>query len=257
MTDIILQGICGRMGRAVAQMAAESTDLRVVAGIDQQPGQLVGVPVYTSFDALPAPQPGCVLIDFSAPAGAVAAARWCARQGVPCVICSTGLGPAEEAVLEEAAASVPVFRSANMSVGVNVLVELAKRAAALLGEDFDIEIVEKHHRNKLDAPSGTALMVADAINSATARGYEYVYDRHAVRQKRGAKELGISAVRGGGIVGEHEVLFCGAEETLTIAHSAQSRGVFAAGALRAAQFVTGCAPGYYTMSDLLRKTLLP
>lgn len=256
MVNIIIQGICGRMGRAVLEKTAAHPDCRIAAGVDLQPGEVQGIPVYAGFDALP-PVADAVVIDFSGPAGAVAAANWSAAHGVPCVICSTGLSKADEAALEAAAAQVAVFRSANMSVGVNVLIELAKRAARLCGPDFDVEIIEKHHRNKLDAPSGTALMIADAINDEAGGRYQYVYDRHTVRQKRGVTELGISAVRGGGIVGEHEVLFCGPEETVTLAHSAQSRGVFADGAVRAALFLARQAPGYYTMTDLLRETLLP
>ena len=256
MTELLIQGTYGRMGRVVAQLAAARPDCHVCAGIDCRPGEADGIPVYAGFDALPAPAPGTVLIDFSSPAGAVAAARWGAENGVPCVICSTGLSAQDEAALEQAAGVIPVFRSANMSVGVNVLIELARHAARLLGSDFDIEIIEKHHRNKLDAPSGTALMIADAVNAESGGAYSYTYDRHAVRARRGDRELGISSVRGGGIVGEHEVLFCGPEETVTVAHSAQSRGVFADGAIRAALFLAACAPGYYTMTDLLRKTLL-
>lgn len=257
MTELILQGICGRMGRTLVEKLAAAPDCHVTAGVDQNTGMAGDIPVYADFADLPPLPAGAVLIDFSSPAGAVRAARWCAETGHPCVICSTGLSADDEAVLEEVSNRVPVFRSANMSVGINVLIELSKRAAALLGSDFDIEIIEKHHRNKLDAPSGTALMIADAINTEADGRYTYVYDRHAVRQKRGGCELGISAVRGGGIVGEHEVLFCGPEETVTIAHSAQSRGVFADGAIRAARFVAGRGPGYYTMADLLRKALLP
>ena len=162
----------------------------------------------------------------------------------------------QETALEQAAARVPVFRSANMSLGMNVLIELARRATALLGAEFDVEIVEQHHRNKLDAPSGTALMLADAINDAAGGKYEYVYDRTQRRQKRGDAELGISAVRGGGIVGEHEVLFCGPEEVVRLSHSAGSRGVFADGAIQAALYLQGREPGYYNMNDLIKEKLL-
>ena len=179
-----------------------------------------------------------------------------AANGLPCVICSTGLSAEDETVLEDASAKTPIFRSANMSVGVNVLIELARQATKLLGGEFDIEIIEKHHHNKLDAPSGTALMIADAINAEAGNSYEYVYDRSQVRQKRGAKELGISSVRGGGIVGEHDVLFCGPDEVVTLSHSAGSRGVFADGAVQAALYIAALAPGYYTMTDLLRGKLL-
>ena len=143
-----------------------------------------------------------------------------------------------------------------MSVGVNVLIELARQATKILGGEFDIEIVEKHHHNKLDAPSGTALMIADAINAEAGGRYEYVYDRTQVRQKRGAQELGISSIRGGGIVGEHDVLFCGPDEVVTLSHSAGSRGVFADGAVQAALYIAALTPGYYTMTDLLRGKLV-
>jgi len=252
MTDIIIQGIYGRMGRTLVEKIAGRQDCRVVAGIDCQAGQVGDIQVYTTFSDLPCRG---VLIDFSSPAGAVAAAEYGAENGLPCVICSTGLSQEDEAALEAASAKTPVFRSANMSLGVNVLIELARQATRVLGGEFDIEIVEKHHRNKLDAPSGTALMIANAINAEAEGRYDYVYDRSQVRQKRGDRELGISAVRGGGIVGEHEVLFCGPEEVLTLQHSAGSRGVFADGAIQAALYLAEQQPGYYTMTDLLRGKL--
>lgn len=252
MTDIIIQGIYGRMGRTLVEKIAGRQDCRVVAGIDCQAGQVGEIPVYTTFSDLPCRG---VIIDFSSPAGAVAAAEYGAENGLPCVICSTGLSQEDETALEAASAKTPVFRSANMSLGVNVLIELARQATRVLGGEFDIEIVEKHHRNKLDAPSGTALMIANAINAEAEGRYDYVYDRSQVRQKRGDRELGISAVRGGGIVGEHEVLFCGPEEVLTLQHSAGSRGVFADGAIQAALYLVEQQPGYYTMTDLLRGKL--
>lgn len=252
MTDIIIQGIYGRMGRTLVEKIAGREDCRIVAGVDREAGKVGEIPVYASFEELPCKG---VVIDFSSPAGAVSAARFGAQNGLPCVICSTGLSKEDEAVLETASAAAPIFRSANMSVGVNVLIELARQATRVLGNEFDIEIVEKHHRNKLDAPSGTALMIADAINAEADGKYEYVYDRSQVRQKRGARELGISAVRGGGIVGEHEVLFCGPEEVVTLQHSAGSRGVFADGAIQAALYLAQQQPGYYTMTDLLRGKL--
>lgn len=254
MTNIIIQGICGRMGRALQEKIAARTDCRVVAGVDQTAGAAGAIPVYASLQDLPEGVRG-VIIDFTGAAGAVAAADYAAAHGLPCVICSTGLSAGEEARLEAASEQVPVFRSANMSLGVNVLIELCRRAVTLFGGEFDIEIVEKHHHSKLDAPSGTALMIADAINAQAGGQYTYIYDRHDVRQPRGAQELGISAVRGGGIVGDHDVLFCGPEEVVTLSHRAQSRGVFADGAVQAALFLDGQAPGYYTMSDLLRGKL--
>ena len=218
-----------------------------------KPGGFGEIPVYAGFDALPCKG---VIIDFSSPAGAVAAAQYGAANGLPCVICSTGLSREDEAALEAASTRTPIFRSANMSVGVNVLIELARQATKILGGEFDIEIIEKHHHNKLDAPSGTALMIADAINTEANGKYEYVYDRTQVRQKRGAQELGISSIRGGGIVGEHDVLFCGPDEVVTLSHSAGSRGVFADGAVQAALYIAALAPGYYTMTDLLRGKLI-
>ena len=252
MTDIVIQGIYGRMGRTLVEKIAARTDCRVVAGIDRQAGMVGDIPVYTDFSQLPCQG---VIIDFSSPAGAVAAAQYGAAHSVPCVICSTGLSKEDEAALEAASARTPIFRSANMSLGVNVLIELARQATQVLGGELDIEIVEKHHHNKLDAPSGTALMIADAINAEAGGKYEYVFDRSQVRRKRDAKELGISSVRGGGIVGEHEVLFCGPDEVLTLQHSAGSRGVFADGAIQAALYLAGRKPGYYTMTDLLRGKL--
>lgn len=252
MTDIIIQGIYGRMGRTLVEKISGREDCRVIAGVDREAGNVGNIPVYTDFTQLP--HQG-VIIDFSSPTGAVSAASYGAEHGLPCVICSTGLSKKDESALENASLKTPVFRSANMSLGVNVLIELARQATRVLSDEFDIEIVEKHHRNKLDAPSGTALMIADAINAEAGGKYEYVYDRSQVRQKRGDKELGISAVRGGGIVGEHEVIFCGPEEVLTLQHSAGSRGVFADGAIQSALYLAKQKPGYYTMTDLLRGKL--
>lgn len=253
MTDIIIQGISGRMGHALLEKISAREDCRIVAGVDREAGKIGEIPVYVGFDDVPAAD---AIIDFSSPIGAVAAARYGAEHGVACVVCSTGLSEDDEIVLRELSAKTPIFRSANMSVGVNVLIELARQATRILGNDFDIEIVEKHHHNKLDAPSGTALMIADAINAEAGNKYEYVYDRSQVRQKRGAQELGISSVRGGGIVGEHDVMFCGPEEVVTLSHSAGSRGVFADGAIQAALYAAEQKPGYYTMTDLLRGKLL-
>ena len=181
MTDIVIQGIYGRMGRALIEKIAARQDCRVVAGVDREAGKVGDIPVYAGFEGLPKVD---AIIDFSSPAGAVAAVQYGAVHGVPCVICSTGLSAEDETVLEDASAKTPIFRSANMSLGVNVLIELARQATRVLSGEFDIEIVEKHHHNKLDAPSGTALMIADAINAEAGNSYEYVYDRSQVRQKR-------------------------------------------------------------------------
>ena len=248
MTDIIIQGIYGRMGRALVEKIGAREDCRIVAGVDREAGRIGEIPVYAGFDALPCKG---VIIDFSSPAGAVAAAQYGAANGLPCVICSTGLSREDEAALEAASTRTPIFRSANMSVGVNVLIELARQATKILGGEFDIEIIEKHHHNKLDAPSGTALMIADAINQVRTDSMQYVYDRHSQRKKREKKEIGLHSVRGGTIVGEHQVIFAGQSEVLTLSHSAQSKGLFAAGAVNAAVFMAGKGPGLYDMSHLI------
>lgn len=250
MTDIIIQGIYGRMGRTLVEKIAARTDCRVVAGVDREDGRLGEIPVYDSFAKLPC---GGVIIDFSSPAGSMAAAAYGAEKHLPCVICSTGFTPEQEETLHTISAQTPVFRSANMSLGVNVLIELARQTVRALGSEFDIEIIEKHHRNKLDAPSGTALMIADAAASACGHETEYVFERHSVRQPRDKKEIGISAVRGGTIVGEHEIIFAGHDEIMEIRHTALSREIFAQGAVEAAKFMaTVNAPGLYDMSQLVK-----
>lgn len=248
MTDILIQGIHGRMGRALCALAGERSDCRIVAGIDSAEAACA-VPVFPTLDACTV----CadVLIDFSAPAATQVAITCCEARGLPLVACTTGLTEAQEQALQALSHTVPVFRSANMSVGVNLLIELVRQANAVLGTNFDIEIVEKHHHNKVDAPSGTALMIADALCQNASVPYRLVYDRHERRAKRDPAEIGIHAVRGGSIVGEHEVLFAGEQEELLITHRAESREVFAAGALAAAVFLARQPAGMYTMKDLI------
>ena len=248
MTDIVIQGIYGRMGHALIEKIAARQDCRVVAGVYREAGKVGDIPVYAGFEGLPKVD---AIIDFSSPAGAVAAVQYGAVHGVPCVICSTGLSAEDETVLEDASAKTPIFRSANMSLGVNVLIELARQATRVLSGEFDIEIVEKHHHNKLDAPSGTALMIADAINEVRDNEMRYTYDRHAQRKKREKREIGLHSVRGGTIVGEHQVIFAGQSEVLTLSHSAQSKELFASGAVNAALFMNGKGPGLYDMSHLI------
>ena len=250
MTDIIIQGINGRMGRVLCELIASRQDCRVVAGVDICPGS-GDIPVFSSFEEVNIPAD--VLIDFSSAAATDKAVDYCVAHGLPCVICTTGLSEETLQKLEEASKKVAVFRSANMSLGVNLLIELAKKAVDLLGLDYDIEIVERHHHNKLDAPSGTALMIADELNKEAGGIYHYVYDRHEVRQKRDPHEIGLSAIRGGSIVGDHDILFCGPDEVITLSHSAYSRTVFANGAVNAAVFLAGKGPGHYTMDDLLKE----
>ena len=249
MVNIIIQGIAGRMGHVLCDMIAQRTDCRVLAGIDQADGAVNGIPVYDSLDKLDGQ--GDVLIDFSSPAAVEKALPYCQAHHLPAVICTTGLSEELQLKIVQLSREVPVFKSANMSLGVNLLAELCKRASAILGESYDVEIIEQHHHNKLDAPSGTALLLADAINEENDGAYHYVYDRSSVRQKRDPKELGISSVRGGSIVGDHEVLFCGPDEVVTLKHTAYSRSVFANGAVNAALYLAKKEPGLYNMSDLI------
>lgn len=248
MIRILIQGIHGKMGRTLCELIGSREDCCVAAGVDPRSAQS-NVPVFASISQVNVP---CdVLIDFSSPSALPAAAAWCAQHKVPYVVCTTGLAQEHLALLTELSHTVPVFRSANMSLGVNLLMELAKQANAVLGTQFDIEIVEKHHHNKLDAPSGTALMIGDAIRAASPVPYHYVYDRHESHAKRDVHEIGMHSVRGGSIVGEHEVIFAGPDEVITLSHSAASRDVFASGAVRAALFLCGKSAGIYEMKDLI------
>ncbi len=248
MTDIIIQGIHGRMGQVLCEMIAQRTDCRVVAGIDRDEST-GAIPVFTSLENMTVH--GDVLIDFSIPDATASAVSYCKAKKLPMVICTTGLSDQLLAQIDLAAAEIAVFKSGNMSLGINLLADLCRRANAVLGTDYDIEIVEKHHHNKLDAPSGTALLLADAINEQADEKYRYVYERESVRTRREKNEIGISAIRGGSIVGEHDVLFCGPDEVITLQHTAYSRNVFANGAINAAVFLADKPAGYYNMGDLL------
>ncbi len=252
MTNIVLMGAGGRMGRVLADMIALSDDCCVVAGVDSQP--MPGAPFEVFSDVHQLSTLGKnpdVLIDFSHPEATLAALNYCQSTALPCVICTTGLDDATHKLMQEASAHTAVFYSANMSLGVNLLAELSRRAAAVL-QGYDIEIIEKHHNKKLDAPSGTALMLADTINSQADGAYEYIHSRNTKRQKREPNEIGIHAVRGGGIVGEHDVLFVSENETLTLSHTAHSRDVFAAGALVAAKFLAKQPVGLYSMQSIMQ-----
>ena len=227
MTEIVIQGIGGRMGHVLCDMIAQREDCCVVAGIDMKDGEQNGIPVYDSLEKLNGK--GDVIIDFSSPAAVEKALPYCQTHKMPIVVCTTGLSEELQLKVVQLSRSVPVFKSANMSMGINVLAELCK----------------------LDAPSGTALMLADAINEQNDGAYHYVYDRSSVRQKRDPKEIGISAVRGGSIVGDHEVLFCGPDEVITLRHTAYSRSIFANGAVNAAVYLAKKEPGLYDMGNLI------
>ena len=243
---ILLNGCLGRMGRAVATLAADR-GCEIAAGVDVAAGD-AAFPVYTDWANLPAAD---AVIDFSNPAALQAELSYVTAHKLPLVLCTTGLSAEQIEAVKKAAEIVPIFFSSNMSLGVAVLSALTKKAAAVLGDTFDIEIVEMHHNQKLDAPSGTALMLADAAKAGLSYEPEYTYDRHTRRQKRDKKEIGIASLRGGTVVGEHSVYFAGEQEVLTLSHSAGSRSVFASGALTAAVFIADKAPGMYSMEDVL------
>ena len=249
MTRILLSGCNGKMGRVITDAVKEREDASVVAGIDPNTEITAGYQVFASPAGCNVPAD--VIIDFSHPAALVPLLTFARERGLPIVVATTGLGPDAESMLRETAEHVAVFHSANMSLGVNLMLELCKIATRVLGRDFDIEIIEKHHNQKIDAPSGTAFMLADEIAAQFETPPRYEFDRHSKRQKRTREEIGLHAVRGGTIVGEHDVLFAGRDEIITISHSARSKEIFATGALNAALFLCGKKPGLYTMAELI------
>lgn len=250
MTNVIMHGCNGRMGQMIAGLCVEDPDITIVAGVDTYTEKKNDFPVYASIAECDVAADA--VIDFSNAGAVDGLLDWCVERGVPVVLCSTGLSEAQLAKVNDASKKIAVLKSANMSLGINTLMDLLQKAAKVFAPaGFDVEIVEKHHNQKLDAPSGTAIALADSINEAMDGQYEYVYDRSERRQKRDAKELGISAVRGGTIVGEHEVIFAGTDEVIEFKHTAYSRAVFGKGALEAAKFLKGKGAGYYTMQDVI------
>lgn len=250
MTDIAITGACGRMGRVISELVKERNGCRICGGIDIKGEQYGDFPIVQKVFELP--EKPDVIIDFSHPSALDDLLSYCKMKNVPLVIATTGYSEEETEKIKLAAQQIPVFFTFNMSLGINLLANLAKKAAEVLGTQFDVEIVEKHHNQKKDAPSGTALMLAEAINEVYKGEKKYVYDRHNVRKARGKEEIGISSIRGGTIVGEHDIIFAGHDEVITLSHSAQSREVFAVGAVNAALFLTEKAAGMYDMSDLLK-----
>ena len=236
------------MGAAVIAAAAEAGD-RIVAGVDINPAADSPFPIFTSPEEFNGKAD--VIVDFSHHSALPGLLDYAVSTGTPLVVCTTGHTEEETAAMREAAKSVAVFFSRNMSLGINLLISLCRRAAAALGTDFDIEIIEKHHNKKLDAPSGTALMIADAICEGQEK--PYVYDRHAERRQRAKGEIGLHAVRGGTIVGEHEVIIGTATQSITLKHEAYDRALFAEGAIVAAGFVKDQKPGLYDMHDMLNE----
>ncbi len=245
-----MHGCNGRMGQAIVGLAASDEDIKIVAGVDKFDNGQNSFPVYSNIEACELEAD--VIIDFSNSSAVDGLLEYAVSRNIPVVLCTTGLSDEQLARVTEASAKVAVLRSANMSIGINLLLKLIKENAAILRDaGFDTEIVEKHHRHKLDAPSGTALALADAAKDALGSDYEYVYDRTERRMERPVKEIGISSVRGGSIVGDHDVIFAGTDEVITLSHTAYSRNVFAQGAISAARFLAGRAPGMYSMSDVI------
>ena len=250
MTKIIMLGCNGRMGQMITDMVKQDDECTIVAGIDIVDNRDNGYPVYTKLADCDVEADA--IIDFTSATDFESRMDYAVDKQIPIIECSTGLSEEQMDYLKKASEKVAVLKSANMSLGINLLMKLLKEAAVkLAGDGFDVEIVEKHHNQKLDAPSGTALALADSINEAMDDRYEYIYDRSQVLQKRDKKELGISAVRGGTIVGEHEVIFAGTDEVITFKHTAYSRAVFAKGSITAAKYLKGKAAGLYDMSDVL------
>lgn len=248
--NILISGANGKMGHAVAAAIAGREDCVVCAGVDLYTKQYADFPIFEKLtDVSVKPD---VVIDFSNPAILDDLLDYCQVNGVPCVLATTGYSEEQITKIKKAANSIPVFFSFNMSLGINLLVQLAKKAVSILGGQFDIEIVEKHHNQKIDAPSGTAIMLADAINEELDNKYHYVYDRHSKRQKRDAKEIGMHAIRGGTIVGEHDIIFAGHDEVITLSHSAASKEVFAVGAVNAAVFLAKQDAGLYDMGAMMK-----
>ncbi len=251
MVKVIMHGCNGAMGQVITGLAEEMEDLQIVAGIDLNDIRKNGYPVFSSLEACSVEAD--VIVDFASAKAVDGLLDYCGAHQMPVVLCTTGLSEEQIRKVEETSRRTAVLRSANMSLGINLLLKLVQDAAGVLAQaGFDMEIVEKHHNQKKDAPSGTALALADSINEAMEGQYHYIYDRSTRREKRDGREIGISSVRGGSIVGEHDVIFAGKDEVITFSHTAYSKAVFAKGALEAARFLAGREPGLYTMADVVK-----
>ena len=251
MVKILMHGCNGKMGRMITEIVKNDSDAEIVAGVDKFTGIPNEYPVFEQVGQCDVDAD--VVVDFSNAGAVDDLLDYCVEKGLPVVLCTTGLSEEQLKKVEESSRKIAILKSANMSMGINLLLKLLKDAAKVLAPAvYDIELVEKHHNQKLDAPSGTALALADSINEAMGNEYEYVDDRSQVRKKRDAKEIGISAVRAGTIVGEHEVLFAGTDEVIEFKHTAYSRSVFAKGAVEAGKFLAGKAAGMYDMGDVIQ-----
>lgn len=251
MIKILMHGCNGKMGRMITEIVKNDENAVIAAGVDAYTEVQNDYPVFDSIEKCDVDAD--VIVDFSNSAAVDKLLDYCVDKQMPVVLCTTGLSEEQLEKVKKASEKTAVLKSANMSMGINLLLKLLAEAAKVLAPaGYDIELVEKHHNQKLDAPSGTALALADSINGALGEKYSYVYDRSQVRQKRDSREIGISAVRGGTIVGEHEVLFAGTDEVIEFKHTAYSRSVFAKGAVEAAKFLAGQKPGMYDMGDVIR-----
>ncbi len=251
MTKILLSGANGRMGKAITALVKETDGAEIICGVDLNTESTAGFPIYADFSSVT--ECPDVIIDFSNPANFEKLIDYAEGKNIPVVVATTGLSKEQRDRLAASSKTVPVFFSANMSLGVNLLCDLARKATRVLGETFDIEIIERHHNQKLDAPSGTALAIADAVNEELDGAGHYVYDRSSVRKKRDKNEIGIHAVRGGNIVGDHTLIFAGDNEIIELHHHASSREVFASGAVKAALYMAGKPAGFYNMTDLINE----
>lgn len=250
MIKILMHGCNGKMGRMITEIAKQDQDVEIVAGVDKYTAVANEYPVFETISECDVDADA--VIDFSNAGAVDELLDYCVEKKLPVVLCTTGLSEEQLARVKEVSEKIAVLKSANMSMGINLLLKLLKDAAKVLAPaGYDMELVEKHHNQKLDAPSGTALALADSMNEALGNEYEYVYDRSQVRKKRDVKEIGISAVRAGTIVGEHEVIFAGTDEVIEFKHTAYSKTVFAKGAVQAAKFLKGKEAGYYDMSDVI------
>ena len=250
MTRILLHGCGGKMGRVVERIVASDPSCQIVAGIDPSLPS-AAYPVFATPEQCTVV--AGVIIDFSTASAGDALLDYAAKTKTPLVLCTTGLSDEVLEKMKACTAQTAILKSANMSIGINLILNLVQKAAeALYDSGFDIEVVEKHHNQKIDAPSGTAMAIADAINDALDSSMHYVYDRSQTRQKRDRKEIGIHAIRGGSIVGEHDVIFAGQDEVITLSHQAMSKEIFAVGAVKAAKYLAEQGPGFYTMADVLQ-----
>ena len=249
MIKIALFGCNGKMGQVISNLLANDEDAKISFGFDVNTEKKNSYPVYNDIQKIK--EDADVVIDFSHPALLDSIIKYCKNTKTGAVIATTGLSDEQIKEIDDLSKEVAIFRSANMSLGINLLISLVKKASQLLGDKFDIEIIEKHHNQKIDAPSGTALMIADAISDTLNNDTEYVYDRHSVRKKRAKNEIGLHAVRGGTIVGEHDVIFAGNDEIIEINHKAMSKEIFAVGSIKAAKYIADKKCGMYSMADMI------